>query len=373
MKKHSKTVSKVSKQLMIERGMNAVCGLDLSDKYCHVCLIDLDGQIVESRKIRTSAPALEKYFSAWAAMRVVFEAGTHANWIYRLLVRLGHEVLMADARRLALITHSLSKDDRSDAERLAQLGLLMPEMLNCVEPRSLEVQHDRAVLKARDTLIATRTKLINSVRGTVKSFGYRLPACDGAAFARKAGPCVPDELAATQKPLLQIIQHVTDEIRRFDKRVEELCERYPATRRLRSIRGVGSLTALAYVLNLNNDPRRLRTSRDAGARMGLRPKRRESGARSPELSITKSGDRLLRRLLVQCAQYILGRHGQDSALRRWGLGLAARGGKSAKRKAIVAVARKLAVLLHVLWKSDTDFDPFYGTDLRQAASESAMK
>ena len=366
MKKHSKTLTDVSKRMMIEQGMNMVAGLDLGDKYSHVCLIDLDGRIVESKKIRTSAPALEKYFSGWTAMRVVFEAGTHANWIYRLLERLGHEVLMADARRLALITHSLSKDDRSDAERLAQLGLLMPEMLNPVQPCSLEVQHDRAVLKARDTLIATRTKLINSVRGTLKSFGYRLPSCDGSAFTKKAAAHIPAELA-TLRPLLLVIQHVTDEIHRYDKRIEQLCERYPATRRLRSIRGVGPITALAFVLNLNNDARLLRTSRDAGPRVGLRPKRRESGARAPELSITKSGDRMLRRLLVQCSQYILGRHGEDSALRRWGLRLAERGGKSAKRKAIVAVARKLAVLLHVLWKRDIDFDPFYGTDLRQAA------
>jgi transposase len=367
MKKHSKTLTDVSKRMLIEKGMNMVAGLDIGDKHSHIWLLDLDGQVVESRKIRTTAPALEKYFSAWAAMRVVFEAGTHANWIYRLLVRLGHEALMTDSRRLALITASVSKDDRADAEWLAELGLRMPEMLNCVQPCSVEIQHDRVVLKARDTLIATRTKLINSMRGTLKSLGHRLPCCDGDAFARKAGPHIPAELNETLRPLLLVIQHVSDEIRRYDKRIDQLCEKYPATLRLRSIRGVGPITALAYVLHLNNDPRLLRTSRDAGPRLGLRPKRRDSGARSPELSITKSGDRMLRRLLVQCAQYILGRHGQDSALRRWGLGLAARGGKSAKRKAIVATARKLAVLLHVLWKSDTDFDPFYGTDLRQAA------
>jgi len=367
MKKHSKTLTDVSKRMLIEKGMNMVAGLDLGDKYSHLWLLDLDGRVVESKRIRTSAPALEKYFSVWAAMRVVFEAGTHANWIYRLLERLGHEPLMADTRRLALITASLSKDDRADAERLAELGLRMPEMLNCVQPCSVEIQRDRVVLKARDTLIATRTKLINSVRGTLKSLGHRLPACDGAAFVRKAGPRIPAELNETLRPLLLAIQHVSDEIRRYDKRIEQLCERYPATLRLRSIRGVGPITALAYVLHLNNDPRLLRTSRDAGPRLGLRPKRRDSGARSPELSITKSGDRMLRRLLVQCAQYILGRHGQDSHLRRWGLRLAERGGKSAKRKAIVATARKLAVLLHVLWKSDTNFDPFYGAGPRQAA------
>ena len=262
---------------------------------------------------------------------------------------------------MALITASLSKDDRSDAERLAQLGLRMPEMLNAVQPCSLAVQRHRAVLKARDALRTARGRLINSLRGTLKSFGYRLPAASGAAFTKKAGPAVPDELRETLQPLLLMIQHLSDDIRRYDQQIEQLCDAYPATRRLRSIRGVGPITALAFVLNLDNDVQRLRNSRDAGARMGLRPKRRDSGERSPELSITKSGDRMLRRLLVQCAQYVLGHHGEDSALRRWGLRLAARGGKAAKRKAVVAVARKLAVLLHVLWRRDTDFDPFYGT------------
>ncbi len=367
MKKHSKTLTDISKRMLIEQGMNMVAGLDLGDKHSHVCLIDVDGRVVESKKIRTTAPALEKYFSAWAGMRVVFEAGTHANWIYRLFQRLGHQPLMADTRRLALITESLSKDDRTDAYLLAELGLRMPEMLNPVQPCSVEIQRDRAVLKVRDTLVATRTKLINSVRGTLKSLGHRLPSCSGEAFVRKAGSHIPAELKQTLGPLLLVIQHTSDEIRRYDKRIDELCEKYPATRRLRSVRGVGPITALDYVLNLNNDPQLLRTSRDAGPRMGLRPKRHESGARKLELSITKSGDRMLRRLLVQCSQYILGRHGEDSDLRRWGLRLAERGGKSAKRKAIVAVARKLAVLLHVLWKRDIDFDPFYGTAARQAA------
>jgi len=274
---------------------------------------------------------------------------------------------MADTRRLALITDSVSKDDRTDAHLLAELGLRMPEMLNPVQPCSVEIQRDRAVLKVRDTLVATRTKMINSIRGALKSLGYRLPASSGEAFVRKAGPAIPAELKATLQPLLLVIQHTSDEIRRYDKRIELLCEKYPATRRLRSVRGVGPITALAYVFNLNNDPRLLRTSRDAGPRLGLRPKRRESGARKLELSITKSGDRMLRRLLVQCSQYILGRHGQDSHLRRWGLRLAERGGKSAKRKAVVAVARKLAVVLHALWKGDVDFDPFYGSAVRQAA------
>ncbi len=149
MKNNSRTFKEVSKQKMIEQGLNVVAGVDLGDKHSQVCLIDLDGKIVERTKLRTSPAALERYFGGWAAMRVVLEAGCHANWIYRLLERLGHEPLMADTHRLALITQSLSKDDRSDAERLAELGLRMPEMLNAVEPRSLAIQCDRAVLKAR--------------------------------------------------------------------------------------------------------------------------------------------------------------------------------------------------------------------------------
>ncbi len=362
MKKQSKTVGVKSNQEMIECGMNAVAGLDLGDKHSVVCVMNLDGEVVERKKIPTSLAAFERYFQAWASMRVVFEAGSPANWTYRLLERLGHEPLMADTHRLALITQSLSKDDRNDAERLAELGLRMPEMLNPVEPCSLETQNDRTVLKAREALVEVRTKLINSVRGTLKSFGLRLPAVSTAAFPKKASPLLPGELRDVLHPLLLMVQHATDEIRRYDKRIEELAaKKYPQTKRMRSANGVGAITSVAFVLNLDNNPSRLRHSRDAGARIGLRPKRRDSGERSPELSITKSGDPMMRRLLVQCAQYILGHRGEDSALRRWGLGLAARGGKTAKRKAVVAVARKLAVLLHVLWQRDVDFEPFYGT------------
>ena len=194
MKNNSKTFREVSKQKMIEQGLNVVAGVDLGDKHSHVCLIDLDGNIVERKKLSTSPAAFERYFGGWAAMRVVLEAGCHANWIYRLLERLGHEPLMADTHRLALITQSLSKDDRSDAERLAELGLRMPEMLTAVEPCSLAIQCDRAVLKARETLVETRTKLINSVRGTVKSFGERLPTSSSEAFVKKASPQLPDKL-----------------------------------------------------------------------------------------------------------------------------------------------------------------------------------
>ena len=247
MKNHSKTFRQVSQQKskrkMIEQGLNVVAGVDLGDKHSQLCLINLDGEIVERKKLRTSPAAFERYFGGWAPMRVVLEAGTHANWVYRLIERLGHEPLMADTHRLALITQSLSKDDRTDAQRLAELGLRMPEMLNAVEPCSLGIQCDRAVLKARETLVETRTKLINTMRGVVKSFGERLPASSSEAFVKKASPKVPDDLRDALEPLLGVIQHVSDEIRCYDKRIEKLgVEKYPATKRLRSIRGVGPMS-----------------------------------------------------------------------------------------------------------------------------------
>ena len=211
-------------------------------------------------------------------MRVVFEAGTHSLWVYRLLERLGHEALMADTHRLALITQSLSKGDERDAATLGELGLRMPQMLNPVQPCSLETQQDRTLLRAREGAVAARTKLINLVRGTVKSFGERLPKSGTEAFAKKAGAAMPASLRETLSPLLLVIQHLSDEIRRYDKKIEQLGEeKYPQTRRMRSIRGVGPITSLAFVLNLDNDATKLKSSRAAGPRMGLRPKKRDSG------------------------------------------------------------------------------------------------
>jgi transposase len=244
---------------------------------------------------------------------------------------------------------------------LAQITLRWPALLHPVRPSSLETQRGRALLRLRETLVEARTKLINAVRGVAKSFGERLPAATGEAFARQAAGNIPAQLREAAGPALLALEALTAQIQVYDRRVAKLGERYRATRRLRSIPGVGPLTSLAFVLALDDDPQRLSSSRAAGAFVGLRPKRRDSGESSPELSVTRNGDRLLRRLLVECAQYILGPFGQDSALRRWGLGLAARSGtRRGKRRAVVATARKLAVLLHALWRRDEDFDPLRG-------------
>ena len=364
MTNHTKNIQALSQPQheRIEQGLHAVAGLDLGDRHSPLCLLGLDGKIIERHRIRTNGKAFEKFFDAWGPMRVVFEAGTHSLWVFRLLQRLGHQPLMADTHHLALITQSMSKSDRRDAATLGELDLRLPQMMRAVTPCSLETQQHRTVPRARDGAVQARTKLSSQGRGLVKSFGARLPACDTAACAKKAAAAMPSDLKDTLGPLLLVIQHRSDEIRRYDKKIEQLGdEKYPHTLRMRSIRGVGPITALAFVLNLDNAVEKLESRRAAGPRRGLRPKQRGSGKRQPELSITKSGDALLRKLLLQCAQYVLGHHGAESRLRSWGWRLAARGGKAAKRKAVVAVARKLAILLHVLWKREVDFDPLYET------------
>ena len=354
----------------LESGQAVVAGIDLGSKRSEICWLDAAGEVVERRRIATRAVELEKAFGAQPAMQVVIESGGQSNWVRRRLAALGHTVIVADARRLKLIWETHSKDDKRDARLLAEIALRWPELLNPVEPRSLASEQGRALLRSREAVVQARAKLINSVRGQVKSFEDPLPKMSAEAFAHKAGPALPAPLRETLDPLLLAIAQLSAQLEVYDKRVLELCEGpyAAATRRLRSVRGVGPVTALAFVLELDNDAGRLASSRAAGALAGLRPSRQDSGESQPELGITKVGNTMLRKLLVQCAQYILSRHGEDSALRRWGLGLAAsKGGKRGKRCAVVATARKLAVLLHTLWRKDEDYDPRYGLEQTAAA------
>jgi transposase len=210
---------------------------------------------------------------------------------------------------------------------------------------------------------SSRTQLVNAIRGMVKSVGGRLSKCTAAAFADHALPQVPESLKPAVAPLLKSVQVLTEQIRRYDEHIERLAdEKYPETRLLRQVKGVGPLIALTYVLTIE-DPTRFRRSRDVGSFLGLRPKQFESGDSSPQLGISKAGNNHLRWLLVQAAQYTLSRLAPESRLRQWGLALMMRGGKNAKKRAVVAVARKLAVLLHRLWVTGEVNEPLYGIEL----------
>jgi transposase len=336
-------------------------GIDLGDQHSHLCVLDGAGAILEESRLQTKPAAFRQRFAAMPPARIAIEAGTHSPWANALLTELGHEVLVANPRKLRAIYDNDKKCDRVDAEKLARFARMDPKLLSPITHRGMATRADLAILRSRSALVDSRTQLINHVRGSIKAFGVRLPASPTLTFARKAAWKIPRELRPALVPILRTITDLTTRIVEFERRIEQIATvRYPETIKLRKVNGVGAITSLTLVLTLE-DPKRFTKSRAVGAFLGLRPGRNQSGKRDPELHITKAGDRDLRRLLVQSAQYILGPFGSDCDLRRFGLALAARGNKSAKKRALIAVARKLAVLLHRLWLSPIDYDP-----LRQA-------
>ena len=319
---------------------NITMGLDVGDRFSQLCVVDQDGVVIQEDRIPTTRVALCERLAGPPA-RVVLEAGTHAGWMSRELTALGHEVLVANSRKLRWLYHNEHKTDRVDATYLARVGRWDPTLLAPIRVRSAGADGALRLVRARASLVRARTRLINHVRGAVKSVGGQLPA----------------ELHAALEPLLAQIAGLTQTIARYDRLVEHLAAQvYPETARLRQVAGVGALTALAFVLTVD-DPRRFGDGRAVGAYFGLCPRRADSGAHRPQLGITKCGDGLVRQLLVQAAHYILGPFGPDCRLRRWGLELARRGGKNAKKRAIIAVARKLAALLYSLWVHDTRYAP----------------
>ena len=341
-------------------------GLDVGDRYVQVCVLDDAGEVVEESRLPTKAAALERRFAGGERMRVVLEAGTHSPWMSRLLQGFGHQVLVANPRKLRLIYQNDSKSDRVDAEYLARIGRLDPSLLAPLRHRSAETQQDLLLLRSRSGLVRARTQLITHVRGAVKCFGYRLPRFAAEAFARKAEPLVPEELLPALAPVLRAISKLSVEIKALDEQIERTAEeRYPETRLLTQVPGVGILTAQCFMLTIE-DPARFPKPRSVASYVGLRPRQADSGSLSPQLRITKAGDEHLRWMLVVAAQRILGPLGSDSDLRRWGLALAAKGGKNGKKRAVVAVARKLAVLLLRLWQTGEVYEPLRNAKPREA-------
>ena len=195
----------------------------------------------------------------------------------------------------------------------------------------------------------------------MKSFAHRLPKCPARSFHKRAAEHIPEALRPALEPILEQISSLTERIRQYDRKLETICEEhYPQTELLRQVEGIGPLTALTFVLTLE-DPYRFEKSRSVGAYLGLVPARDHSGDRDPQKHISKEGNEMLRKLLVGSAHYILGPFGSDSDLRRHGEKIASRGAKNAKKRAVVAVARKLAVLLHSLWISGEVYEPLRNT------------
>jgi transposase len=344
-----------------ETGME-YCGIDLHAEYSQICILDEDGEVMEISRVRTSRKALERFFSR-DPMRVVMEAGGSSPWVSRLLESLGHEVVVCSPRRVRLIAESKLKNDRVDAEVLARLVRLDPEFLKPIQHRSEEAQLLRANLKVRSAMVEARTKWINTVRGLLRSFGYKVSGKSPHTFAERVDQMeLPGELRTVIEPLLEQLDLLSGEITRRNEHLEELVKELPEVDHLRDIPGVGPVVATYFVLTID-DPHRFRHSRDVASFFGLRPSMRESASVTHFGRITKEGDPEMRRLLVQAAHACLHTKA-DSELKTWALALAERKGKG---KAAVALARKLAVLMHHLWVTGEIYQAFPNNADSQAA------
>jgi transposase len=354
MKKIS-TVQRVSNGSF--EGQKLTIGLDLGDRWSSYCVLDEAGKIILEQKLPTTPEAMKQTFGRIPRSLIALETGTHSPWVSRLLTDLGHEVIVAHAQKVQLITKSNRKDDRHDARTLARLARIDPALLGPVRHRSAQAQIHLTVIRARAELVSARTALVNAARGLVKSYGQRLPKCGTQQVSRELATQLSAELGEILEPLLREIESLNERIQEYEVRMEKIArESYPQVELLKQVKGVGTQIALTYILTIE-DPHRFPKSREVGCFLGLRPGRRNSGESEPQKKISKEGDRYLRTMMVQGAHYILGPFGEDSDLRRWGRKLAERGGKNAKKRAVVAVARKLAVLLHRLWVSGEVYEP----------------
>jgi transposase len=342
-------------------------GMDLGDRHSRYCLLRSDGQVLKEGRVETTRTALAQRFGKMGRVRIAIEVGTHSPWVSRLLEHFGHEVIVANPRQVKLITENSRKNDRVDAETLARLARADVQLLRPIHHRGEKAQMDLMKIRVRAALVEQRTALVNCMRGLAKSVGERLPGCDADQMSQEQLGSLPAVLRETLLPLAKHVESLTADIKEIDGQLEQIARKdYPETALLRQVSGVGVLIALTFVLTIE-DKDRFRRSRDVGCYVGMRPRRSDSGQSQPQLGITKEGDRYLRKLLVQASHCVLSHRAPDSDLKRWGKELAQRGGKRGKKIAVVAVARKLSILLHRLWVTGEVYEPLRNAKLTAAA------
>jgi transposase len=345
-------------------------GVDLGKRTSHVCVL-VDGEVEREFKVSSTAEAWQKAFEPLERGRLIMEVGGPSPWVSRLLSKMGFDVWVVTPWTLKeIFKKQRRKNDRNDAAALALAGAQSPGLLKRIEHNGEQVQRDRITIVQRDTLVRARTRMIGCLRGVLGSLGIDVPICSSDAINRRVEEHVPQDLRASLAPMLVALATISAQIKQLDDAIEELGERYGATNVVRQIKGVGPLTALAFVLKVE-DPRRFSRTRSVGAYFGLAQGQQQSGERDPQMPITKAGDDLMRRLLVQSAHYILGPFGDDSDLKRFGEAICARGGPRAKRRAVVAVARRLAVLMLSLWKSGEVYEPLRINNARPSATDAS--
>lgn len=330
------------------------CGIDLHQNETEICVLDNEGALVERARIKTSRETLKRRFNGQSPMKVAMEAGGSSPWVSRLVESMGHDVVVCAPRRVRLIAESTMKTDEIDAEVLARLVRVDEGFLGRVTHRSESAQLQRGLMTSRTALVNARSKWVHSARGILRSFGFRVPGgCTSRFHQRCAKVEMPDHLRAVVQPLLNQIEQVSLEIQALNERLEDIAANNPVAQHLQAVPGVGTIVALYFVFSID-DPDRFQRSRDVAAFFGLRPTIRGSADVCHYGRITKEGDPEMRRLLIQAAHGMINSR-KTCALQQWALNLAARRGK---KKALVALARKIAVLLHHLWVTGEVFQPF---------------
>ena len=338
-------------------------GLDLGDKRHAFCVLDIEARVLEAGKIANTPRALEALGKRHAGARVVMETGTHSPWICELFSGLGHEVVVGNSRKIPGIHGNDRKSDTRDAEHLARLGRADIRILHPVAHNTADCRLEMLLVKQRDMLVRERARLVAFVRGSLKSHGLVLKKVSTESFARSFREALEGfrpEVVAMMEPSLCVLEALNGQIGECDRRMtESIRQRHPQALEFMAIKGVGEVVSLSFVLTVG-DPSRFQSPRDIGAFLGLIPKRDQSGEVDKELRITKAGNGLMRRLLVNSAHHILGPFGEDCDLRRGGLKILERGGRAAKKKAVVAVARKLAVVMLAMWQRGSAYEPSRG-------------
>jgi transposase len=369
-KKSQKTRTERVRVKKIASEQKLTIGMDLGDCSSHYCVLDENGEVISRSQVATMPAGMKPVFGKMAPCLIVMEVGTHSAWVSRLLASYGHEVIVANARRVKLIGQSQRKNDRVDAETLARLGRADRKLLSPIQHRGEEAQWDLAMIRARAEIVEARTAVMNCARGLMKAMGERLPRRDVDGVEETLSKGLSEAAQKVAKPLLKSVAAMTEQIHACDQEIQRIAAKYPEVELLQQVNGVGPLIGLTFVLILE-DPQRFKRSRDVGPYLGLVPAQRDSGKSQPQLRISKSGDKLLRSLLVQGAHCILRKGAPDSDLRQWGLEKQKEGGKKGKRRAIVGVARRLAVLLHHLWVNGEVYEPLYNNQQRVQAKKAA--
>ena len=343
-------------------------GLDISQKTIEIFAV-MGEEGYSMGKISNDRKSLEEFFDRLPApanaVTVALETGTHSAWISRCLEGRGIEVIVAHARDLAFIYQGTKKSDRIDAEKLARVARADKKLLHPVKLMDRKRQETLLAIKARDLLVKNRTCIISAIRGFLRSFGI-----DDHEYSHEVinqiYPVLPKEIRLNLRGLFTALTAINNCIKDYDRRIAKITQEYPETRTLQQIKGVGPLIALTFALVIG-DPKRF-TSRECSSYTGLVPKRDQSGEVDKQLGITKCGNKLLRRLLIQGAQYIMGPFGEDCDLRDFGNRIARRGGSISRKKASVAVARKLAITMLALWRNpNVTYDPHFKTNRKKVA------